>query len=162
MSTASENSETSAQTPPPGTIDMKLEVVAIPVADVDRAKDFYASLGWRLDADLEFGSEIRVVQFTPTHSECSVAFGHGLTSAAPGSAERLELVVSDIEAARADLIERGVEVGDLFHRGESGIEPGPDPQRASYQTYASFSDPDGNSWLLQEVNERLPGRVWED
>ena len=162
MSTASESSATSAQTPSPGTIDMKLEVVAIPVADVDRAKGFYASLGWRLDADLEFGSEIRVVQFTPTHSECSVAFGRGLTKAAPGSAERLEIVVADIEAARADLIARGVEVSDLFHRGEAGIEPGPHPQRASYQTYASFGDPDGNTWLLQEVTERLPGRTWED
>jgi catechol 2,3-dioxygenase-like lactoylglutathione lyase family enzyme len=162
MSTASDSSEASAQTPRPGTIDMKLEVVAIPVADVDRAKAFYASLGWRLDADFELSSELRVVQFTPTHSECSVAFGRGLVNAAPGSAERLEIVVSDIEAARADLIARGVEVGDLFHRGESGIEPGPHPQRASYQTYANFSDPDGNTWLLQEVTERLPGRVWED
>ena len=160
MSSAGE-SEASAQSPQPGTISMKLEVVAIPVADVGRAKAFYANLGWRLDADFEFGSEIRAVQFTPTNSECSVSFGRGLTKAAPGSAERLEIVVSDIEAARADLIARGVEVSDLFHRGESGIEPGPHPQRASYQTYASFEDPDGNSWLLQEVTERLPGRLWE-
>lgn len=161
MSTASESDATSAQPTQPGTIAMKLEVVAIPVADVDRAKSFYASLGWRLDADFEFGSDVRVVQFTPTDSECSLAFGRGLTSAEPGSAERLELVVSDIDAARADLIARGVEVSELFHRGESGLEPGPDPQRASYQTYASFEDPDGNSWLLQEVTERLPGRLWE-
>ena len=161
MSTASESSETSAQTPQPGTIEMKLEVVSIPVSDVDRAKAFYASLGWRLDADFELGRDVRAVQFTPTRSECSVAFGRGLTKAAPGSAERLELVVADIEAGRDDLIARGVEVSDLFHRGESGIEPGPHPQRASYQTYASFSDPDGNTWVLQEVTERLPGRLWE-
>jgi catechol 2,3-dioxygenase-like lactoylglutathione lyase family enzyme len=159
MSTASESSETSAG-PQPGTIDMKLEVVAIPVSDVDRAKAFYASLGWRLDADFEFGSDVRAVQFTPTHSDCSVSFGRGLTKAAPGSAERLELVVADIEAARADLVARGVEVSDFFHRGESGVEPGLHPQRASYQSYASFSDPDGNNWLLQEVTERLPGRLW--
>jgi len=161
MSTASESNETSSS-PAPGTIEMKLEVVAIPVADVDRAKAFYAGLGWRLDADFELGGDVRVVQFTPTRSECSVAFGRGLVSAAPGSAERLEIVVSDIEAARADLLARGVEVSDFFHRGESGIEPGLDPQRASYQSYASFSDPDGNTWVLQEVNERLLGRVWEE
>jgi catechol 2,3-dioxygenase-like lactoylglutathione lyase family enzyme len=141
---------------------MKLEVVAIPVSDVDPAKRFYERLGWRLDADLRFGEDIRVVQFTPTHSECSFAFGSGLTTAEPGSAQRLELVVSDIEAARDDLIDRGIEVGDLFHRDESGVVPGPHPERASYQTYAAFSDPDGNGWLLQEVNERLPGRVWDD
>jgi catechol 2,3-dioxygenase-like lactoylglutathione lyase family enzyme len=162
MSTASESSDTSAQTPRPGTIDMKLEVVAIPVSDVDRAKAFYASLGWRLDADFELGGGVRVVQFTPTHSDCSIAFGRGLTKAAPGSAERLEIVVTDIEAARDDLLARGVEVSDLFHRGESGFEPGPDPERASYNTYATFGDPDDNTWLLQEVNERLPGRTWEE
>jgi catechol 2,3-dioxygenase-like lactoylglutathione lyase family enzyme len=143
-------------------IDMKLEVVAIPVADVDRAKAFYANLGWRLDADFELGGGVRVVQFTPTHSDCSVAFGRGFVKAAPGSAERLEIVVSDIEAARADLIARGVEVSDFFHRGESGFESGLDPQRGSYQSYASFSDPDGNTWLLQEVTDRLPGRLWEE
>jgi len=152
----------STASPQPGTIDMKLEVIAIPVSDIDRAKNFYASLGWRLDADLEFGTEIRVVQFTPTHSECSVSFGRGLTKAAPGSAERLEIVVSDIVAARDDLIARGVEVSDLFHRGETGFEPGPHPERASYETYATFNDPDGNGWLLQEVTERYPGRTWED
>ncbi len=161
MSTASESSGTSAEAPLPGTIGMKLEVVAIPVADVDRAKDFYASLGWRLDADLELGSEVRVVQFTPTHSECSVSFGRGFIKAPPGSAERLEIVVSDIEAAREDLVARGVEVSDFFHRGEAGFEPGLDPQRTSYASYATFSDPDGNTWLLQEVTERLPGRLWE-
>jgi catechol 2,3-dioxygenase-like lactoylglutathione lyase family enzyme len=138
----------------PATIDMGIEVVTIPVSDVDRAKGFYESLGWRLDADFRLSEEIRAVQFTPLHSGCSVAFGEGLTTAAPGSAQRFELVVADIEAARADLIERGVDVGDLFHLGPSGFEPGPDPERASYQTFASFADPDGNGWLLQEVTER--------
>jgi catechol 2,3-dioxygenase-like lactoylglutathione lyase family enzyme len=146
----------------PGTVDMRLEVVSIPVSDVDRAKAFYASLGWRLDADFQISDQLRVVQFTPTHSNCSVAFGQGFVKGEPGSVERLELVVSDIDAARADLTGRGVEVSELFHRGETGFEPGPDPQRASYGTYASFEDPDGNGWLLQEVNERLPGRTWED
>ena len=145
-----------------GTIEMKLEVVTIPVSDVDRAKRFYQSLGWRLDADFTIGDEVRAVQFTPTRSNASVAFGKGLTSAEPGSAQRLELVVSDIDAARDDLIRRGVEVSELFHRDESGLAPGPEPQRRSYRTYASFSDPDGNSWLLQEVKKRVPGRVWDD
>ena len=143
----------------PATIDMGIEVVTIPVADVDRAKGFYESLGWRLDADIRLSEEIRAVQFTPLHSGCSVAFGEGLTTAEPGSAQRFELVVADIEAARADLIERGVEVSDLFHLGPSGFEPGPDPERASYGTFASFADPDGNGWLLQEVTVRAPGRT---
>lgn len=146
-----------------GTIDMKLEVVTLPVSDVDRAKDFYESLGWRLDVDLVLGDEVRAVQFTPTRSNASISFGQGLTTAEPGSAQRLELVVSDIEAARDDLIGRGVEVSDLFHLGEGGgIVPGPDPERRSYLTYAAFSDPDGNGWLLQEVTDRLPDRLWED
>jgi catechol 2,3-dioxygenase-like lactoylglutathione lyase family enzyme len=145
-----------------GTIDMKIEVVALPVSDVDRAKAFYQSLGWRLDGDFDLGGGMRVVQFTPPHSECSIAFGTGLTTAEPGSAERLETVVSDIEAAREDLTSRGVEVSEFFHRTESGIEPGLDPDRRSYNSFATFSDPDGNSFLLQEITERLPGRVWED
>jgi catechol 2,3-dioxygenase-like lactoylglutathione lyase family enzyme len=145
-----------------GTIDMKLEVVTLPVSDVDRAKRFYQSLGWRLDADIVFSDEIRAVQFTPPRSNASISFGKGLTTAEPGSAQRFELVVSDIEAARDDLIRRGVEVSELFHRGESGLLPGPDPERRSYLTYASFSDPDGNGWLLQEVRDRPPSRVWED
>jgi catechol 2,3-dioxygenase-like lactoylglutathione lyase family enzyme len=161
MSTGT-STETSAATPQAGTIEMKLEVVTIPVSDVDRAKRFYESLGWRLDADFALGNDIRAVQFTPTHSECSVTFGKGLTAAEPGSAQRLELVVSDIEAAREDLIGRGIEVSDLFHREGGALAPGPDPNRTSYLTYASFSDPDGNGWLLQEVTERLPGRMWED
>ena len=154
--------ETSTETPRAGTIDMKLEVVTLPVSDVDRAKSFYQSLGWRLDADFNFGNDIRAVQLTPTHSGCSIAFGTGLTTAEPGSAQRMELVVSDIDAAREDLVSRGIEVSELFHRDENGLAPGPDPERRSYFTYASFSDPDGNSWVLQEIKERLPGREWED
>jgi catechol 2,3-dioxygenase-like lactoylglutathione lyase family enzyme len=141
---------------------MKLEVVSVPVSDVDRAKAFYERLGWRLDADFAFGDDIRVVQFTPTRSECSIAFGKGLTTAAPGSAQRLELAVTDIEAARDDLIGRGVEVSEPFHLDGGHFVPGLDPERRSYLSYASFSDPDGNSWLLQEITDRLPGRTWED
>jgi catechol 2,3-dioxygenase-like lactoylglutathione lyase family enzyme len=153
---------TSTEVPEVGTIDMKLEVVTLPVSDVDRAKSFYQSLGWRLDADLVFSDEIRGVQFTPPRSNASISFGNGLTTAEPGSAQRLELVVSDIEAARDDLIRRGVEVSELFHRDGGELLPGPDPQRRSYLTFASFRDPDGNGWLLQEVKERLPGREWDD
>jgi catechol 2,3-dioxygenase-like lactoylglutathione lyase family enzyme len=141
-------------------IDMKFEVVIIPVSDVDRAKRFYGNLGWRLDADFVRGDDTRIVQFTPPGSPCSIQFGMGVTSPVPGSPPRLYLVVSDIEAARAELIHRGVEVGELFHRAaKQGTLSGPDPQRRSYATYASFSDPDGNAWLLQEVTVRLPGRV---
>jgi catechol 2,3-dioxygenase-like lactoylglutathione lyase family enzyme len=161
MSTTDASTRTATGTPAPGTIDMKLEVITIPVSDVDRAKSFYESLGWRLDADFDLGGGRRVVQFTPTHSDCSVAFGAGFIKAEPGSVERLELVVSDIEAARDDLISRGVDVSEPFHRGESGFEPGLDPGRQSYNSYATFKDPDGNGWLLQEVTTRLPGRVWE-
>jgi catechol 2,3-dioxygenase-like lactoylglutathione lyase family enzyme len=153
---------TSTGVPEVGTIDMKLEVVTLPVSDVDRAKAFYQGLGWRLDADLAFGDDVRAVQLTPPHSACSISFGKGLTTAEPGSAQRLELVVNDIEAARDDLIGRGVEVSELFHRDGANLLPGPDPERRSYLTYASFSDPDGNSWLLQEVRDRAPGREWED
>ena len=144
-----------------GTVDMKLEVVTLPVSDVDRAKVFYEGLGWRLDADIVRGENFRVVQLTPPHSACSISFGKGLTTAEPGTAQRLLLAVSDIDAARADLIDRGVEVSGVFHL-EGGPVPGPDPQGRSYQTYASFSDPDGNGWLLQEITTRLPGREWED
>jgi len=161
MSRSGASTEMSMETPKVGTIDMKLEVVTLPVSDVDRAKRFYQSLGWRLDADIVVG-DFRGVQLTPPRSQCSISFGKGLTTAEPGSAQRLELVVSDIDAAREDLLSRSIEVSELFHRGESGLAPGPDPQRRSYLTYASFSDPDGNSWLLQEVKERLPGREWDD
>ena len=156
------STDTAAPSQDTGTIDMKLEVVTIPVSDVDRAKAFYQSLGWRLDADLVISDDIRVVQFTPPRSGASVAFGSGLLAAEPGSAQRLELVVSDIEAARAYLIRRGVEVSGLFHLGDSGLEPGPDPERRSSLTYASFNDPDGNGWLLQEVTDRRPGSTWAD
>jgi catechol 2,3-dioxygenase-like lactoylglutathione lyase family enzyme len=144
-----------------GTVDMKLEVVTLPVSDVDRAKGFYQSLGWRLDADIARGDNFRVVQLTPPHSACSISFGKGLTTAEPGSAQRLLLAVSDIDAARAALISRGAEVSDVFHLA-GGRVPGPDPEGRSYQTYASFSDPDGNAWLLQEITTRLPGREWDD
>jgi catechol 2,3-dioxygenase-like lactoylglutathione lyase family enzyme len=140
--------------------DMKLEVVVIPVTDVDRAKHFYGSLGWRLDADFVIGDSFRAVQFTPPGSACSVHFGLGLTTAAPGSARGLFLVVSDIVATHAELAARGVAVNDVFHRwiGEAP-QPGPDPERRSYASYATFRDPDGNEWLLQEITARLPGRV---
>lgn len=161
MSSTSADVGARSETPEVGAIDMKLEVVTLPVSDVDRAKEFYQRLGWRLDADIVRGDAFRVVQLTPPHSACSVAFGKGLTSAAPGSAQRLLLVVSDIDAAREDLLRRGIDVSELFHL-DGGRVPGPDPQGRSYQTYASFSDPDGNAWLLQEIKTRLPGREWED
>jgi catechol 2,3-dioxygenase-like lactoylglutathione lyase family enzyme len=162
MSSTDAGTDTQAATPAPGTIDMKIEVVALPVSDVDRAKSFYESLGWRLDADFDLPGGNRVVQFTPTHSGCSIAFGKGLTKAEPGSVERLETVVSDIEAAREDLMARGVEVSEPFHLGPDGFAPGLDPERRTYQSYATFNDPDGNEFLLQEVTTRLPGRLWEN
>ena len=142
-------------------IDLKLEVVAIPVSDIDRAKQFYSRLGWRLDADFVGGDNFRGVQFTPPGSPASIHFGKGVTSAAPGSAQGLFLVVSDIEAARAELVGRGVDVGEIFHVAGPGHPPipGPDPERRSYFSYVSFRDPDGNTWLLQEVTARFPGRV---
>jgi catechol 2,3-dioxygenase-like lactoylglutathione lyase family enzyme len=161
MTSTDQSSEPTSQTQSDLGVDMKLEVVTLPVSDVDQAKSFYQSLGWRLDADLALG-DIRAVQFTPPHSGCSIAFGKGLTTAEPGSAQRLELVVSDIDAAREDLISRDVEVSEVFHRDGGRLVPGPDPERRSYLSYASFSDPDGNGWLLQEVTTRLPGRAWED
>ena len=148
---------------------MKLEVVVIPVSDVDRAKEFYTKLGWRLDADFPFDNGFRVVQFTPPGSGCSVQFGTNMTSAAPGSAQGLYLIVSDIEAARNELVARGVEVNDVFHAGTPGAQfqpdgtngrvSGPAPDHESYRSFASFSDPDGNGWLFQEVTMRLPGRI---
>jgi catechol 2,3-dioxygenase-like lactoylglutathione lyase family enzyme len=144
----------------PGTVDMNLEVVTLPVSDVDRAKDFYQNLGWRLDADIAVGGAFRVIQFTPTHSACSIAFGVGVTTGQPGSIRRLILAVSDIDAARQDLASRGIDVSGPFHLA-GGRVPGPDPEGRSYQTYAAFSDPDGNEFLLQEITTRLPGREWE-
>ncbi len=148
---------------------MKLEVVVLPVSDVDRAKRFYQALGWRLDADFPFANGFRLVQFTPPGSACSVQFGTNITSAAPGSAQGLYLIVSDIEAARDELVTSGVDVSEVFHEGTpgarfqpngtSGRVSGPAPDHASYRSFATFSDPDGNGWLLQEVTTRLPGRV---
>ncbi len=145
---------------------MKLEIVVIPVADVDRSIDFYKTLGWRLDADFPGDNGFRVVQLTPPGSECSIIFGNGVSLAEPGSVQGLYLIVYDIEAARAELVERGVEVSEIFHdiggifhhAGTEGRVPGPDPERRDYASYASFSDPDGNGWILQEVKVRLPGR----
>jgi len=145
--------------------DFRLEVVVLPVSDVERAKEFYGRLGWRLDADVARGEDFRLVQFTPPGSGCSIQFGTNIASDAPGSAQGLYLVVLDIEAAREELIARGVEVGEVFHEGapgarfhESGRVPGPAPDRATYGSFAAFSDPDGNGWLLQEITTRLPGR----
>jgi catechol 2,3-dioxygenase-like lactoylglutathione lyase family enzyme len=152
-------------------VDYKFEIAVIPVSDVDRAKAFYTKLGWRLDADSATGDDWRVIQFTPPGSNASVIFGKNVTPAAPGSAQGLYLIVSDIASARAALTARGVEIGEIFHGGDvhSGTdtpyisgrrrEKGPDPARGSYRSFASFSDPDGNGWLLQEITTRLPGRV---
>jgi catechol 2,3-dioxygenase-like lactoylglutathione lyase family enzyme len=140
------------------TIDMNLEVVVLPVSDVDRAKSFYQSLGWRFDIDLVVSDEARTVQMTPPHSGCSIQFGKGGTTAEPGSAQGMILVVSDIDAARADLVARGVDVSEVQERRPPGLDA---PGR-SYFARASFSDPDGNSWVLQEVTNRLPGREWAE
>jgi catechol 2,3-dioxygenase-like lactoylglutathione lyase family enzyme len=147
-------------------VQMRLEVVVLPVSDVDRAKEFYERLGWRLDADVVNGDDFRVIQLTPPGSPCSIIFGTGITTAAPGSADGLYLVVDDIEAACAELSEHGVQVSEVFHdaggvfhhAGTTARLPGPDPDRTSYASFASFSDPDGNGWMLQEVTTRLPGR----
>jgi catechol 2,3-dioxygenase-like lactoylglutathione lyase family enzyme len=150
-------------------VDLKLEVVVIPVSDVDRSKEFYASLGWRLDADFPFDNGFRVVQFTPPGSGCSIQFGTKITSAAPGSAQGLYLVVADIEAAHDELLTRGVKVSEVFHPGAPGAQfqtertsnriSGPADGHGSYSSFVTFSDPDGNSWLLQEITTRLPGRI---
>jgi catechol 2,3-dioxygenase-like lactoylglutathione lyase family enzyme len=158
MSSTPIRSEPMTRSPNAGTVDMKLEVVLIPVSDVDRAKRFYVDLGWRLDADLVTGPDRRVVQLTPPGSDCSIHFGKGMTTAAPGSAQGLILVVYDMESARAELIAHGADVSEAFHFGASGRMPGPDPEGRSYFTRASFSDPDGNGWVLQEIKTRLPGR----
>jgi catechol 2,3-dioxygenase-like lactoylglutathione lyase family enzyme len=155
---ANEASSSAATSRASAKIDLKLEVAVIPVSDVDRAKSFYAGLGWRLDADLRFDNGTRIVQFTPHGSGCSVQFGTNLTSAAPGSAKSF-LIVSDIAAAREALVAAGVEVSGIFHLGPGGVVNGPDPDHRSYFSRATFSDPDGNSWLLQEVTIRLPGRI---
>jgi catechol 2,3-dioxygenase-like lactoylglutathione lyase family enzyme len=153
-------------------VDLKFEIVVIPVSDVDRAKEFYARLGWRLDADYDSGKGFRVIQFTPPGSGSSIIFGKNVTPAAPGSSKGMYLIVSDIEAARKELLGRGVEVSEVFHGAADAYtgkdEPylfgsirvgGPDPEHRSYRSFASFSDPDGNGWLLQEITTRLPGRI---
>jgi catechol 2,3-dioxygenase-like lactoylglutathione lyase family enzyme len=153
-------------------VDMKFETVVIPVSDVDRAKEFYARLGWRLDADYDNGEDFRVIQFTPPGSGCSVIFGKNVTGAAPGSVQGLYLIVADIESTRKNLLRRGVEVSEVFHGADdvyAGRDEhylfgrtrvnGPDPEHRSYRSFASFSDPDGNGWLFQEITTRLPGRI---
>lgn len=172
MATTDIDRDTAAKRSKQHSVDLKLEVVVIPVSDVDRAKAFYTRLGWRLDADFASGDEWRVIQFTPPGSACSVIFGRNVTAAAPGSARGLYLIVSDLELARKDLLDRGIEVSDPFHGG-GDVHAGPDepylsgslrvsgvdPKRGSYGSFASFSDPDGNGWLLQEITTRLPGRI---
>jgi len=152
-------------------VNMKFEIVVIPVSDVDRAKEFYAKLGWRLDADYDNGKDFRIIQFTPPASGCSVIFGKNVTPAAPGSAQGLYLIISDIQAARKELLDRGVQISEVFHN--EGVyagtdEPflfgrvrvsGPDPEHRSYRSFASFRDPDGNGWLFQEITTRLAGRI---
>jgi catechol 2,3-dioxygenase-like lactoylglutathione lyase family enzyme len=156
MASADVTSNSSTETTELG-YDMNLEVVTLPVADVDRAKAFYLKLGWRFDIDLVVSDEQRTVQFTPPHSGCSIHFGKGLTTSPPGSVDRMILAVKDIEAARADLVSRGVDVTEIADRKP----PGFDAPGSSYFLYASFTDPDGNGWLLQEITNRLPGREWE-
>ncbi len=165
MSSVDVSSQSAAGAPPVQAGEFRLEAVVVPVSDVDRAKEFYSGLGWRLDADIARGEDFRIVQFTPPGSGCSIQFGTNLTSEAPGSAQSLYLAVLDIEAARGELLARGVEVSETFHEGapgarfhDSGRAPGPAPDRRTYGSFASFSDPDGNGWLLQEITTRLPGR----
>jgi catechol 2,3-dioxygenase-like lactoylglutathione lyase family enzyme len=166
MSSADSRSDSAAGTPPVNPGEMKLEVVVLPVADVDRAKAFYEKLGWRQDADLTVNDGYKVVQLTPPGSGCSIIFGEGVTSVSPGTCQGLQLSVYDIDEARADLIARGVEVSEVFHdetgifhhAGEEGRVYGPAPEHADYGSFAAFSDPDGNGWLMQEIRTRLPGR----
>ena len=162
----SAETHSTAGTPPVSAGEMKLEVVVLPVSDVDRAKSFYEGLGWRLDADLAVEDGYRVVQLTPPGSACSIIFGEGVTTAPPGSSQGLQLSVYDIDAARTDLVARMVEVSEIFHdatgifhhAGTAGRVDGPAPEHADYGSFVSFSDPDGNGWLLQEIKTRLPGR----
>jgi catechol 2,3-dioxygenase-like lactoylglutathione lyase family enzyme len=161
MSTQTRSDDATGR-PRGGTVELKLEVVVLPVSDVDRAKRFYEGLGWRLDIDFNAGDDFRGVQFTPPGSPCSIHFGKGVTTATPGSVRNVYLVVSDIEAARAELIGRGVEVSEAYHHdGKWRRVPGRDPEGRSYNSFATFSDPDGNTWLLQEITARFPGRVDE-
>jgi catechol 2,3-dioxygenase-like lactoylglutathione lyase family enzyme len=167
MTSTQTTSDAVATTPAATQLALRLEVVVLPVADVDRAKAFYAGLGWRQDADLTVDEHYRVVQFTPPGSPAAVIFGTGVTTMAPGSVQDLMLIVSDLDAAREELIDRGAEVSEIWHdstgifhhAGTAARVPGRDPQGHSYGSWASFADPDGNGWLLQEITERLPGRV---
>jgi len=168
MTMTEDRSKTAVEAPRTRAIDLKLEVVVIPVADVDRAKEFYGRLGWRLDADFPFPNGVRVVQFTPPGSGCSIQFGTKMTTVAPGSAQGLYLIASDIAAACDELVGHGVAVSEVFHAGAPGAQfqrdgsgraSGPAPDHASYRSFATFSDPDGNAWLIQEVTTRLPGRI---
>jgi catechol 2,3-dioxygenase-like lactoylglutathione lyase family enzyme len=166
MGSTDVSSDTSTPVPDDRAGEMKLEVVVLPVWDVDRAKDFYQRLGWRLDADFKGSDDLRVVQLTPPGSACSIIFGTGVSSAVPGSAQGLHLIVYDVVSARDELVHRGVEVSEVFHdigrvfhhAGKEARVLGPDPDRHSYATFVSFSDPDGNGWVLQEIRTRLPGR----
>jgi catechol 2,3-dioxygenase-like lactoylglutathione lyase family enzyme len=165
MSSVEVSNESAAGTPPVSPGEFKLEAVVVPVSDADRAKEFYAGLGWRLDADVAHGEDFRIVQFTPPGSGCSIQFGTNISSGTPGSAQSLYLIVSDIEAARDELLAHGAEVSEVFHEGapgarfhEAGRVTGPAPEHSTYGSFAVFSDPDGNGWLLQEITTRLPGR----
>lgn len=172
MSTKAVRTNDPSSNPTVAPVDMKFEIVVIPVSDVDRAKDFYSKLDWRLDADYDSGKDFRVIQFTPPGSGCSIIFGKNVTPAAPGSAQGLYLIVSDIQSARKALLDRGVEVSEVFH-DQAGVYAGPDepylfgrvrvtgldPEHRSYRSFASFRDPDGNGWLFQEITARLPGRI---
>ena len=172
MSTTEVRSDNATSNAIAAKMDMKFEIVVIPVSDVDRAKEFYGRLGWRLDADYDNGKDFRVIQFTPPGSGCSIIFGKNVTAAAPGSAQGLYLIVSDVEAARKELLGRGIQISQVFHDA-GGVyagtdEPylfgrlrvsGPDPEQRSYRSFASFHDPDGNGWLFQEITTRLPGRI---
>jgi catechol 2,3-dioxygenase-like lactoylglutathione lyase family enzyme len=172
MSTSDLQQRGTEETSGEGSVDLTLEVVVIPVADADRSKDFYVGLGWRLDADFSYDNGYRVVQFTPPGSSCSIQFGNKITGAAPGSAHGLYLIVSDIEVGRAELLDKGAKISEVFHAGAPGaqLQPddlsgrvsGPEPDHKSYSSFATFEDPDGNGWLLQEVTNRLPGRVDPD
>ena len=166
MNSTEVQDRTSSRLPGASAVGTNLEVVVIPVSDVARAKEFYGGLGWRLDADVVKGDDFRLVQFTPPGSGCSIQFGQNLTSATPGSAQGMYLIVSDAKVAREELVSRGVEVSAIFHEGAAGARfhaadrvAGPSPDPSSYRSFAAFSDPDGNGWLLQEVTTRLPGRV---
>ena len=169
MSTTQVSTDSATEATGAAPFPLHLEVVTLPVSDIDRAKRFYLGLGWRLDADISAGEDFRVVQVTPPQSQASVHFGKGLTTATPGALDRLYLAVTDIDAARADLISRGAEVSEVFHYERGPEHSGEIDSRVAgadrehpYSTYASFNDPDGNGWLLQEITARLPGREWQD